>query len=142
MYLRLAGLYFIFVAAKCESDIFLGDNGDNSGGLGAPVDKTYTLHSSPSKEPDIQRFEFTKQQGGRVFITPYKGHLRQGQYDCGYTLAKGSNVTLMDPCRQVVLDSNGYYGKSFQKGCYMSSDGQLFNVPTATFGYDVYQLQK
>ncbi|KAF4732717.1 hypothetical protein FOZ63_021085, partial [Perkinsus olseni] len=108
LYLRQAGLYFVFVAPKRESDIFLGDNEDYSGGLGAPVDKTYTLHSSPSKEPDIHRFEFTKQQGGRVFITPCKGHLRQGQYDCGYTIAKGSsNVALMDPCRQVVEDSNG-----------------------------------
>ncbi|KAF4735871.1 hypothetical protein FOZ62_017359 [Perkinsus olseni] len=143
MYLRLAGSYFIFVAAKCESDIFLGNNEDYSGGFGAPVDKTYVLQSSPSKEPDILRFKFTSQQGGRVFITPYKGHLPRGQYDCGYTIGKGSrNVTLMDPCDQVVQDSNGYYGSSFLSGCYMSSDDQVFNVPTATFGYDVYQLEK
>ncbi|KAF4647893.1 hypothetical protein FOZ61_003505 [Perkinsus olseni] len=143
MYLRLSSLYLIFVVAECDSEVFLGDKEDYSGRLGAPIDKTYALNSSSSKEPAIQNFKFTRQQSGRVFITAIKGRLRKGQYDCGYNIANGSsNVTLMDPCRQIVEDSNGYYGDSFLSGCYMSSNNQFLNVPTATVGYDLYQLEK
>ncbi|KAF4715583.1 hypothetical protein FOZ63_005203, partial [Perkinsus olseni] len=63
MYLRLTGLYFIFIAAQCDSEVFLSDNEDPSGGLGSPIDKTYTFYSSSSGEPDILQFKFTRQRG-------------------------------------------------------------------------------
>ncbi|KAF4688980.1 hypothetical protein FOZ63_023933, partial [Perkinsus olseni] len=93
MYLRLTGLYFIFVVAQCGPEVFRGDTEDSSGGLGSPIDKTYTFYSSSTGEPDILQFKFTREQGGRVYITPYKGHLKKGQYDCGYTLQQSSGAT-------------------------------------------------
>ncbi|KAF4673939.1 hypothetical protein FOL46_006132 [Perkinsus olseni] len=147
MYLHLTGLCFIFVVAQCGPEVFRGDNEDSSGGLGSPVDKTYTFYSSTTGEPDILQFKFTRQQGGRVYITPYKGHLKKALYDCGYTLNQGSGardftVTLNPPCDQIVEDSAGYYDKYFMTGCYIENGYQYLHVPTASTGVDLYQLQR
>ncbi|KAF4671302.1 hypothetical protein FOZ61_003236 [Perkinsus olseni] len=142
MHPSLTGLCVILVAAQRHSDTFLAE--DSSGGLGSPIDRTYTLHSTSGGEPDIESFRFTRQQGGRVFITAYKGRLPKGQYDCGYELAQSSGasrytLTLKDPCRQVVMDSTGYYDYTFLTGCFIDSDYQYLHVRTATTGYDIYR---
>ncbi|KAF4696274.1 hypothetical protein FOZ60_001398 [Perkinsus olseni] len=126
MSLRLTGLYFIFIVAQCGPEVFRGDNEDPSGGLGSPVDKTYTFHSSSSGEPDILEFKFTRKQRGRVYITPYKGHLRKGEYECGYELQQSTGsprfaVTLSSTCHQIVEDSAGYYDKFFLSDCYIEN---------------------
>ncbi|KAF4647017.1 hypothetical protein FOL46_004803, partial [Perkinsus olseni] len=63
MYLCLTGLYFLFVAAQCNPEVSLANNADSAGGSGFPVDRSYVFYSSPTKEPVIQRVQFTRQQG-------------------------------------------------------------------------------
>ncbi|KAF4679314.1 hypothetical protein FOZ60_015210 [Perkinsus olseni] len=147
MYLHLTGLCLIFVVAQCGPEVFRGDTEDSSGGLGSPIDKTYTYYRSSTGEPDILQFKFTREQGGRVYITPYKDHLKKGQYDCGYTLQQSSGatdftVTLHSPCDQIVEDSAGYYDNYFITGCYIENGYQYLHVPTASTGVDLYQLQR
>ncbi|KAF4696267.1 hypothetical protein FOZ60_001391 [Perkinsus olseni] len=107
---------------------------------------SYVFYSSPTKEPVIQRVQFTRQQGGRVFITAKQGRLPRGQYDCGYRLQQSSGapritLTLMDQCAQLVKDSSGYFNNAFLTGSYIENGYQYLYVQTATTGYDVYPLQ-
>ncbi|KAF4679564.1 hypothetical protein FOZ60_014876 [Perkinsus olseni] len=146
MYLCLTGLHFLFVAAQCNPEVFLANNADSAGGSGFPVDRSYVFYSSPTKEPVIQRVQFTRQQGGRVFITAKQGRLPRGQYDCGYRLQQSSGapritLTLMDQCAQLVKDSSGYFNNAFLTGSYIENGYQYLYVQTATTGYDVYPLQ-
>ncbi|KAF4666048.1 hypothetical protein FOL46_003297 [Perkinsus olseni] len=147
MYLHLAGLSFIFVVAQCGPEVFRGDAKDPSSGLGFPIDKTYTYDSSSNGKVDILQFKFTREQGGRVYITPYKGHLKKGQYDCGYTLQQSSNasrftVTLSSPCNEIVEDSAGHYDNKFITGCTIEKGYKNLHVPTASAGEDQYKLQR
>ncbi|KAF4682470.1 hypothetical protein FOZ60_010472 [Perkinsus olseni] len=130
MYLNLTSLYLIFVVAQCGPEVFRGDTEKTPNGLGSPIDKTYTYDSSSSGEADILQFRFTSEQGGRVYITPYKGHLKKGQYDCGYTLQQSSE------------DSAGYYDEKFITGCTIENGYQNLTVPTASTGEDQYKLQR
>ncbi|KAF4711423.1 hypothetical protein FOZ63_024570 [Perkinsus olseni] len=130
MYLHLAALYFIFVVAQCGPEVLRGDAEDSSSGLGFPIDKTFTYDSSSSGKADILQFKFTREQGGRVYITPYKGHLKKGLYDCGYTLQQSSE------------DSAGYYDEKFITGCTIEKGYKNLHVPTASTGEDQYKLQR
>ncbi|KAF4732054.1 hypothetical protein FOZ63_015105, partial [Perkinsus olseni] len=141
MYLNLTGLYLIFVVAQCGPEVFRGDIENTPNGLGSPIDKTYTYDSSSSGEADILQFRFVSEQSGRVYITPYKGHLKKGQYDCGYTLQQSSGasrftVTLNSPCDEIVEDSAGYYDEKFITGCTIENGYQNLTVPTASTGED------
>ncbi|KAF4747808.1 hypothetical protein FOZ63_027450 [Perkinsus olseni] len=145
MYLCLAGLFFIFAAAHCDSDAFLGATEGSNGGLGSPVDKIYVLYDSPTKKAPIQSIRFTREQGGRVYITPYKGRLLRGEYDCGYYLSQSSGaprytLRLVKECDEIVTDSDGYYDEYFLTGCNIENGYQYLNVPISPTGYDVYQL--
>ncbi|KAF4707768.1 hypothetical protein FOZ62_027211 [Perkinsus olseni] len=130
MYLCLAGLFFIFAAAHCDSDAFLGATEGSNGGLGSPVDKIYVLYDSPTKKAPIQSIRFTREQGGRVYITPYKGRLLRGEY----------TLRLVKECDEIVTDSDGYYDEYFLTGCNIENGYQYLNVPISPTGYDVYQL--
>ncbi|KAF4658223.1 hypothetical protein FOZ61_005753 [Perkinsus olseni] len=127
MCLRLIGMYLMVVGARC-----------------ALFDGTYTLYSTDSGEPDIQRFQFTSQQGGKVLVTSIKGHLPKGQYDCEYDLDRSSGdprypLTLKGACNGLVMDSSGYYDNDFLNGCSVEHNYQYLYVPIATTGYDIYQ---
>ncbi|KAF4688914.1 hypothetical protein FOZ60_002231 [Perkinsus olseni] len=111
MYLCLAGLFFIFAAAHCDSDAFLGATEGSNGGLGSPVDKIYVLYDSPTKK------------------APYPKHPVHS-----YTLR------LVKECDEIVTDSDGYYDEYFLTGCNIENGYQYLNVPISPTGYDVYQL--
>ncbi|KAF4648738.1 hypothetical protein FOZ61_002277 [Perkinsus olseni] len=133
MYLCLAGLFFIFAAAHCDSDAFLGATESSSGGLGFPVDKTYVLYDSPTKKAPIQSIRFTREQGGVVYITTRKGRLPRGEYVCGYYLShKGGapryTLRLAKECDEIVKDSDGYYDEYFLTGCNIENDYQYLNT--------------
>ncbi|KAF4710907.1 hypothetical protein FOZ62_000775 [Perkinsus olseni] len=128
---RLARLYFILVAAQY-----------GGGGFGYPIDKTYTLHASKGKAA-ILSFHFTREQGGRVFITSIQGRLPRGEYDCGYYIDQNHAryiLTLVRECSEIVIDSLGYYdGRLLNDSLIVSTYKSLY-VPTVSNGYDVYKL--
>ncbi|KAF4656617.1 hypothetical protein FOL47_008839 [Perkinsus chesapeaki] len=107
-----------------------------------PLQAAYVLNEGPTSEARIQKFDFTMEYHGLVYITSVSGKLPSGSYKCGYTAHQEgtTTITLSDYCLVIVTDSEGYYSNTFLTGITISADRKVLEVPLNSGCKDTYSL--